>query len=139
MEIVAELPGNWNVEGGNEAARDMLQAHPDITMIMTANDYMSIGAFAAAEALGRDDLIILGNDGDTEGLEQIHAGDWEATVMTFPFDMGETTMQVVHDCLGGEDPDEFFHEIPTEIVDQDNAVDFLQQPERLYPPPSEEY
>ncbi len=140
MEIVAELPGNWNVEGGNEAAMDMLQAHPEITMIMTANDYMSIGTQAAAEALGRDDVIILGNDGDTEGLEQIHAGDWEATVMTFPFDMGETTMQVVHDCLTGDaELDQFFHEIPTEIVDQDNAIEFLQQPDRLYPPPSEDY
>jgi ribose transport system substrate-binding protein len=139
MEIVQSLPGGWNVEGGNQAGMDMLQAHPEITMVMTANDYMSIGANAAARALGRDDVIILGNDGDTQGLEEIHAGDWEATVMTFPFDMGEQTMQVTHDCLQGQEIDEFFHEIPTEIVDQDNAIEFLQQPERLYPPPSQEY
>ena len=139
MEIVASLPGGWNVEGGNEAGMDMLQANPEITMIMTANDYMSIGANAAARALGREDVIILGNDGDTQGLEEIHAGDWEATVMTFPFDMGEQAMQFVHDCLTGDDVPEFFHEIPTEVVDEDNAIEYLQQPERLYPPPSQEY
>ncbi|HUH07645.1 MAG TPA: sugar ABC transporter substrate-binding protein [Egibacteraceae bacterium] len=138
MEVVASVPGGWNVEGGNQAATDMLQANPDITMIMTANDYMSIGANIAATSLGMEDVIILGNDGDTQGLEEIHAGEWEATVMTFPFDMGETTMQVVHDCLTGE-LDQFFHEIPTEVVSQDNAIEFLQQPERLYPPPSQEY
>jgi ribose transport system substrate-binding protein len=138
MEVVQSLPGGWNVEGGNQAAMDMLQAHPEVTMIMTANDYMSIGANVAARALGRDDIIILGNDGDTQGLEEINAGDWEATVMTFPYDMGETTMQVVHDCLTG-DIGQFFHEIPTEVVDEENAIEFLQQPERLYPPPSREY
>lgn len=137
-EIVASLPGGWNVEGGNAAAMDMLQAHPEVTMIMTANDYMSIGANTAARALGRDDVIIFGNDGDTQGLEEIHAGEWEATVMTYPFDMGEETMQVVHDCLTG-DISEFFHEIPTEIVDQNNAIEFLQQPDRLFPEPSQEY
>lgn len=139
MEIVESLPGGWNVEGGNQTAMDMLQAHSDITMVMAANDYMAIGANAAAKALGRDDVIILGNDGDTQGLEEIHTGEWEATVMTTPFDMGETTMQVVHDCLSGEELDEFFHEIPTEIVDEDNAIDYLRQPERLYPPASREY
>jgi ribose transport system substrate-binding protein len=139
MEIIASLPGGWNVEGGNVTGMDMIQAHPELTMIMTANDYMSIGANAAAKALGRDDIIILGNDGDTQGLEEIHAGEWEATVMTTPFDMGEVTMQVVHDCLQGVELDQFFFEIPTEIVDQSNAIEYLQQPERLYPPPSREY
>lgn len=139
MEIVQSLPGGWNVEGGNQTATDMIQAHPEITMIMTANDYMSIGANAAAKALGRDDIIILGNDGDTQGLEEIHAGEWEATVMTTPFDMGEQTMQVVHDCLQGAELSQFFYEIPTEIVDQDNAITYLENPERLYPPPSQEY
>jgi ribose transport system substrate-binding protein len=138
MEVVQSLPGGWNVEGGNQAAMDMLQAHPDITMIMTANDYMSIGANAAAKSLGNDDVIILGNDGDTQGLEEINAGEWEATVMTFPYDMGQQTMQVVEACLQGES-DEFFHEIPTEVVDEENAIEFLQQPERLFPPPSKEY
>jgi ribose transport system substrate-binding protein len=139
MEIVQSLPGGWNVEGGNQAAMDMLQAHPEITMIMTANDYMSIGANAAAKALGNDDVIILGNDGDTQGLEEIHAGEWEATVMTFPYGMGEQTMEVVDACLSGEPLDEFFHEIPTEVVDEDNAMEFLQEPDRLFPPPSREY
>lgn len=138
LEIATSVPGGWNVEGGNEAAMDMLQANPDVTMVMAANDYMAIGANIAAQNLGRGDLIILGNDGDTQALEEIYAGDWEATVMTFPFDMGETTMQVVHDCLTG-DIDTFFHEIPTEVTDSDQALEYLQQPDRLYPPVSQDY
>lgn len=139
FEIVERLPGDWNLEGGNEAGMDMLQANPEIDLIFAANDYMAIGANEAAESLGQEDVLIFGNDGDTQGLEEIAAGDWEATVMTFPFDMGEEAMQVVHDCLTGGELDEFFHEIPTEVVEEEEALELLQQPERLYPEPSKEY
>jgi ribose transport system substrate-binding protein len=139
MEVMESLPGAWNVEGGNKAAMDMLQAHPEINMIFAANDYMAIGANTASEALGRgDDIIILGNDGDTQALEEIHAGEWEATVNTTPFEMGETVLQVTHDCLNGKF-EGFYVETPTQIVDQDNAIKFLRQPERLHPKPSKDY
>lgn len=140
FEIVERLPGDWNLEGGNDAGMDMLQSHPDIDLIFAANDYMAIGANSAAESLGRDDeILIFGNDGDTQGLEEIAAGDWEATVMTFPFDMGEQTMEVVDDCLTGDALDSFFQEIPTEVVEEDEALELLRQPDRLFPEPSQEY
>jgi ribose transport system substrate-binding protein len=138
MEIVASQPGAWNVEGGNKTAMDMLQAHPDIDMIFAANDYMAIGADQAAKALGEEDLIILGNDGDTQALEEIYAGDWTATVNTTPFEMGEKVLEVAQDCLKKKF-DGFYVETPTEVVDKENALEFLQQPERLHPKPSKEY
>src|SRR5215211_4328499 len=138
MEVVASQPGGWNVEGGNKTAMDMLQAHPDIDMIFAANDYMAIGANKAAKALGKDDLVILGNDGDTQGLEEIYAGEWTATVNTTPFEMGEKVLEVAQDCLAKEF-DGFYVETPTEVVDKENALEFLQQPKRLYPKPSKDY
>ncbi len=67
MEIVATLPTEWNVETGNKAMMDMIQAHPEINLVVCANDYIAIGAAKAAEALGRTDILIFGNDGDTPG------------------------------------------------------------------------
>jgi ribose transport system substrate-binding protein len=138
MEVVASQPGGWNVEGGNKTAMDMLQAHPEIEMVFAANDYMAIGAAKAAKALGKKDLIILGNDGDTQALEEIHAGAWTATVNTTPFEMGEKVLEVMQSCLNKEF-DEFYVETPTEVVDKENAVEFLRQPERLHPKPSKDY
>ena len=75
LKVVASVDGKWNVEGGNAAAMDMLQAHPDVQMIFAANDYEILGAAQAAKALGRKDLLLFGNDGDTgAGLEPIAAG-----------------------------------------------------------------
>lgn len=138
MEVVASLPTEWNVETGNSAMMDMLQAHPEIEVVVTANDYISIGAAKAAAALGRTDVANFGNDGDTTGLEDIAAGRWTATVNTTPFVMGQVVLQVTMDCLNGVYPGGWT-ETPTVIVDQTNVMEYLCRPENLYPKPSKEY
>ncbi len=138
MEIVASLPTSWNVETGNSAMMDLLQAHPEIEVVVTANDYIAIGAAKAAAALGREDVLIFGNDGDTTGLEDIAAGRWTATVNTTPFVMGRVVLQTTMDCLNGVYPGGWT-ETPTTIVDQSNVDEYLCQPENLYPAPSKEY
>jgi ribose transport system substrate-binding protein len=138
MKIVATLPTEWNVETGNKAMTDMLQAHPEINLVVAANDYIAIGASKAAEALNRKDVLIFGNDGDTTGLEDIAAGKWTATVNTTPFVMGQVVLEVTMDCLNGEYPGGWT-ETPVQIVDKDNANQHLCKPETLYPKPSKEY
>jgi len=139
FEIVASIPGGWNVEGGNVAGTDLLQAHPEITMLFAANDYMIHGAAMAAKALGREGLILYGNDGDTNsGLEPIAAGDVTATVDTSPFAMGEVSLQVVLDCLSGKFAGGFV-ETPVQVVDSTNVTAILCRPERLYPQPHKTY
>lgn len=138
LEVVSSIDGKWNVEGGNTAAMDMLQSHPEIGLIFAANDNMAIGASYAAKALGRTDLLILGNDGDTAGLEAIAENTVSATVNTVPFVMGQVALNVTLDALdhkfsGG------WVEIPTEIVDKDTVTPVLQAPEKLYPQPSKKY
>jgi ribose transport system substrate-binding protein len=138
LEIVASIDGKWNVEGGNTAAMDMLQAHPDIGLIFAANDNMAIGASYAAKALGRTDLMILGNDGDTAGLEEIAAKTVSATVNTMPFSMGQAAMHVSLDAIAHDFPGGWV-EIPTSIVDTSTVAAVLQHPEMLYPKPSKSY
>ena len=138
MEIVASLPTEWNVETGNKAMMDLLQAHPEITLVVCANDYIAIGAAKAAEALGRKDVLIFGNDGDTTGLEEISAGRWTATVNTTPFVMGKIALQVALDVLNGAYPGGWT-ETPTTTTDKANANSFLCQAQNLYPKPSKEY
>jgi ribose transport system substrate-binding protein len=138
VEIVASIAGGWNVEGGNTAGMDLLQAHPEVQAIFAANDYMIMGVQLAAKSLGRDDLILLGNDGDTAALEEIEKGTITATVNTTPFVMGQIALQVALDVIGGSYPGGFV-ETPTEIVDKDNVLPVLQQPDKLYPKPSASY
>ena len=138
LKVLASLDGKWNVEGGNTAGMDLVQAHPETQLIFAANDYMIMGAALAARGLGRRDLILLGNDGDTAGLESIYAGQITATVDTTPFVMGQVALQVVHDGLIGTFKGGWV-ETPTTIVDKSNVLKALRQPEKLYPKPSRRY
>jgi ribose transport system substrate-binding protein len=138
MKIVASLPTAWNVETGNKAMMDLLQAHPDINLVVTANDYISMGAATAAAALGRQDVLNFGNDGDTTGMEYINDGKFTGTVNTTPFVMGKVALQVIMDTLNKVYPGGWT-ETPVVIVDQTNAADYLCQPDKLYPKPSKEY
>jgi ribose transport system substrate-binding protein len=138
FEVVSSLDGKWNVEGGNAAAMDMLQAHPEIDLIFAANDYMIMGASLAAKALGRTNILMFGNDGDTAALEQINANAITATVNTSPFIMGQVALQVTLDLLDGKYPGGWV-ETPTEIVDKSNVLPILEHPEKLYPKPAQAY
>ncbi|RLK07876.1 MULTISPECIES: sugar ABC transporter substrate-binding protein [Ruegeria] len=138
FDVVVSIDGKWNVEGGNTAGMDILQSNPDLDMIFAANDYMIIGASFAAKALGRSDIVLLGNDGDTSGLEEIAAGNITATVNTSPFLMGKAAMHATIDALNGSYPGGWI-ETPTSIEDKDGAISVLQEPEKLFPQPSKEY
>lgn len=138
FEVLVSIDGKWNVEGGNTAGMDILQSYPDLDMIFAANDYMIIGASLAAKALGRDDLVLLGNDGDTSGLEEIAAGNITATVNTSPFLMGKAAMYATIDALNGVYQGGWI-ETPTTIEDKDGALSVLQEPEKLFPQPSKDY
>lgn len=138
FDVVVSIDGKWNVEGGNTAGMDILQSHPDLDLIFAANDYMIIGASFAAKALGRSDIVLLGNDGDTSGLEEIAAGNVTATVNTSPFLMGKAAMHATIDALQGSYPGGWI-ETPTSIEDKDGAIAVLQEPEKLFPLPSKTY
>jgi ribose transport system substrate-binding protein len=138
MKIIASLPTEWNVETGNKAMMDMIQAHPEINLVVCANDYEAIGAAKAAEALGRKDILIFGNDGDTTGMEEISAGRWTGTQNTTPFIMGKVALQVTLDVLNGVFPGGWV-ETPSITTDINNVLSFLCHPEELDPKPSKEY
>jgi ribose transport system substrate-binding protein len=138
MKIIASLPTEWNVETGNKAMMDMLQAHPEIDLVVCANDYIAIGAAKAAEALGREDVLIFGNDGDTTGMEEIAAGRWTGTQNTTPFIMGKVALQVTLDVLNGKFPGGWVA-TPTITTDINNVWGFLCKADELDPKPSKEY
>ena len=103
---------------------DLLQAHPEIKLVVAANDYIAIGAARAAEALGRTDVMHLRQ-------RRRHHRAWRisrpaagtATVNTTPFVMGQMALQVTMDCLNKVYPGGWV-ETPTVIVDSPNVARF---------------
>jgi ribose transport system substrate-binding protein len=99
---------------------------------------MALGAALATKALGRDDLTILGYDGDTGALEDIAAGGMTATSDTSPVQMGRKAACFVLDILAGK-TDGGYVNTPTRFVHDGNAVDVLGVADLLFPAPSKDY
>jgi erythritol transport system substrate-binding protein len=81
MEMVAQQSANWSQTEAFEKMETILQANPDIKGVITGNDTMALGASAALQAAGRDDVIVVGFDGIPEVVDEVKAGRINATVM----------------------------------------------------------
>ena len=88
IQVVATQPGDWVREKGMNAAMDMLQAHPDINVIYGLSDEMALGAVQATKQLGRDDIIVVGLDGNPNAFESVKAGELTATLDCGPVAIG---------------------------------------------------
>ncbi|MBU8912736.1 MAG: D-ribose ABC transporter substrate-binding protein [Spirochaetales bacterium] len=81
MVMVARETANWSQTEAFSDMESILQANPDINGIICGNDTMALGAQAAIEAAGRDDIIVMGFDGNDNVLDSMLQGKIDGTVM----------------------------------------------------------
>ncbi|MFM7863077.1 MAG: substrate-binding domain-containing protein [Planctomycetaceae bacterium] len=104
VEIVTVLNGRGAREAGNAAARDALQAHPDLSAIFAINDPSALGARAALEEAGRAETVkIIGFDGAPEGKQAILDGRIVCDPIQFPERMGSETIVMIDKYFRGDE------------------------------------
>lgn len=81
LEMVAQQTANWSQTEAYTVMESMLQANPDIKGVISGNDTMAMGAWAALEAAGRTDVIVVGFDGSNDVRDSILNGGIKATVL----------------------------------------------------------
>jgi erythritol transport system substrate-binding protein len=81
LVMVAQQSANWSQTEAFTKMESILQANPDIKGVIAGNDTMAMGALAALEAAGRDDVIVVGFDGSNDVRDAIIAGKVHATVL----------------------------------------------------------
>lgn len=81
MVMVARQTANWSQTEGYSVIESILQANPDVDGIICGNDTMALGAQAAIEAAGRDEIIVMGFDGNDNVLDSMLQGKIDGTVM----------------------------------------------------------
>jgi fructose transport system substrate-binding protein len=78
------------------AMENLLQAHPDATVVYTINEPTARGAYAAILARGKQGQILIGSiDGGCGGVADVKEGRLGATVMQFPKRMAEDGIDAV--------------------------------------------
>ena len=117
IEVVASQPGDWVRETGMNAAMDMLQAHPEITVIYGLSDEMALGAVQACKQNGREDIIVVGLDGNPNAFESVKAGELTATLDCGPVAIGANAVLAAVDAINGVEREEKVIEAETTVVD----------------------
>lgn len=90
IKVVADSEGDWTAETANSITRDYLSKYPEMKGVFTCGDPAAVGAMQAAQAAGRDDLLIWGVDGEKTCLDYIEAGSIYGTTYIDYYDMGKT-------------------------------------------------
>lgn len=81
LEMVAQQSANWSQTEAYEKMETILQANPGIKGVISGNDTMAMGAWAALKAAGRTDVIVVGFDGSNDVRDSILEGGIKATVL----------------------------------------------------------
>lgn len=93
MKLVAKQTANWSQTEAYTVMESMLQAHPDIKGVISGNDTMAMGAYAALEAAGRKDVIVVGFDGSNDVRDSIKKGGIKATVLQPAFQQAQLAVE----------------------------------------------
>jgi len=103
MKILARPDGEGQREKAMKVMEDMLQAHPEVNAVFGINDDSALGALAAIEAAGRQEIIIVGYDATPDARAAIRRGsNLKADVIQYPKRIGQTTIETVVKYLNGE-------------------------------------
>lgn len=87
VELVGELPGNWNSQDSQKATQALLAKNPDVRGIIAQNDDIATGAIAAIRAAGKvpgKDVLVTGADGTALAAQRIKEGTQLATTGNVP-------------------------------------------------------
>jgi D-allose transport system substrate-binding protein len=115
LTIVASLPGDWDRQKAANIANDTLQRNPDLVAIFCANDGMALGAVEAARASGKDKLLVVGVDGNSDAVKSILSGRLNASVAQLPYLVGKQAVENAKKVLGGGKVEEFTY-VPTLVL-----------------------
>ncbi len=104
IEVVATLDGGGMRDEGFKAAKDTIEANPDLAAIFAINDPSALGARAALEGVGKAEQVkIIAFDGQIDGKLAILDGKIVCDPIQFPDRIGRVTIEQIVKHFGGDD------------------------------------
>lgn len=130
IELVGSRIGYLQEIPARKAMEELLQAHPRIDGVWTANDVMAFGALTALREAGRTATVV-GINGLPAAIEHIERGTMLASVDFSAFNIAAIAARAVLRHLAGHEvPAEIM--VPAELIDRSNChrwkVPFAQRP-----------
>lgn len=128
-ELIASVEGGYTQDSGLAAAQDVLQAHPQID-VMVGSAQAIQGAEQAIKDAGRtDEIQLVGNGGSTQAVTGVREGRWFGTYIIAERSSGAKAAELAIAAARGEDVPESFdtRELQEPIGTKENLGDFEGQ------------
>lgn len=124
LNLVAEVPAEWDRAKGQAAMEDILTQHPDLKGVFGSNDNMALGAAEAIKNAGlTGKIVVVGFDANPDAAAAIVAGDMNATIAQAPANMGKFGVETLLKLIAGETIEPVI-DTGTELVDKSNATEY---------------
>lgn len=103
LKVSNRVAADFTVEGGEEAAANLLQAAPKIDAIWNHDDDQGVGVLKAIENAGRDEFFMVGGAGSANAMREIQSGDsvLQATVI-YPSTQGADGVKLARLLVQGK-------------------------------------
>ncbi len=102
VQVVADLEGGYTQASGLKAAQDVLQAHPDVNVIIGSSQAIE-GAEQAVKSAGKLGKIkLIGNGGSCQAVKGVLSGAWFAAYVLPEKTSGEKAAQLAIDAANGK-------------------------------------
>lgn len=125
-DLVSEVEA-FQEDTGNDQTSVILQAHPDLDLIIGLNDSSALGAVSAITSSGRKagkDVGVVTGGEDKRILQYVLSGEVASTVGLFPVAQGKIIAATVLKSARGESV-EREQIVPVELVTTENAQSIL--------------
>jgi ribose transport system substrate-binding protein len=122
LDLVMEVPADWDRAKGLAATEDIITQHPDLAGIFASNDEMALGAVEALRAADLlDQVTVVGYDANPDARQAVLAGDMEATIAQNPINMGYYGVESLIKLINGETLDPKI-DTGVELITAENAA-----------------
>ena len=102
LAIVDVRSSNISMLEAIQQAAEMLQSHPEITVMVGTSATDALGILQSARSLKRQDMQIIGFDDLPDTIHAIRNGEILATVVQQPYQMGELSVQLLDSYFSGK-------------------------------------
>lgn len=100
VEVLASQTAEWDREKGLKVTEDILQAHPDVELIVASNDEMALGAIQAIKSAGKEgQVMVTGDDAIPAALQALKDGELLATIDGNTDKVGYAAVRVAYEYV----------------------------------------
>jgi len=125
IAILAREVAEWQTDLAVNVTENWITAYGDqLNAILSNNDDMALGAVRALQMAGREDVLVMGIDGNPNALEAIVAGELMGSVFQDAVGQGQGSMRMALNALTGV-AQEAVVWIPFQLITADNVADFM--------------